>query len=90
MKLIHHCEICRREEILTPDEAFQLGWDYPPRMGAFGVISPRTCGNCLMKDTVWAALMMQGKAPDQLTDRQLATIARIQAEPASITVPSEN
>ena len=33
--LIHICEVCGKTEILTPDEAFNDGWDYPPRMGGF-------------------------------------------------------
>lgn len=32
-KLIHICEVCGKTEILTPEEAFNDGWDYPPRMG---------------------------------------------------------
>lgn len=90
MRLLHVCEVCDAEAILTPDEAFDAGWDYPPRMGHFGVVSPRTCPKCLMKDTVWAALTMYGKTEAELTDRQLATIQRIIAEPASIAAPSEN
>ena len=38
---------------MTPQEAFDQGWDYPPRMGIYGVISPRTCGKCSITDTVW-------------------------------------
>lgn len=34
-KLIHICEVCGKTEILTPEEAFNDGWDYPPRMGGF-------------------------------------------------------
>ena len=47
-KLIHICEVCGKTEILTPKEAFNEGWDYPPRMGGFGIVGPRTCGD-LMK-----------------------------------------
>ncbi|MGB3353729.1 MAG: hypothetical protein WBB00_13270 [Mycobacterium sp.] len=39
----HICEVCGVEEILTPGDAFDLGWDYPPRMGQFGVVGPRCC-----------------------------------------------
>ena len=35
-KLIHICEVCGKTEILTPEEAFNEGWDYLPRMGGFG------------------------------------------------------
>ena len=45
-KLIHICEVCGKTETLTPEEAFNEGWDYPPRMGGFGIVGPRTCGDC--------------------------------------------
>ena len=45
-KLIHICEVCGKTEMLTPAEAFSDGWDYPPRMGGFGIVGPRTCGDC--------------------------------------------
>ena len=82
--LRHICEVCGKDEILTPEEAFTAGWDYPPRMGAFGVISPRTCGDCPMAGTVWWELMMAKKSASELTEDQLKTIERIQGEPASI------
>ena len=82
----HVCESCGRDEILTPSEAFDAGWDYPPRMGAFGVISPRTCRNCLMTSTVWWALMMDGYTAEMLNDRQRAAVQRMLAEPESLRV----
>lgn len=85
-RLRHICEVCGRAEILTPQEAYDLGWDYPPRMGSFGIVSPRTCPNCNMMDTVWAALVLKGKAPDELNDHQRQTIERIVSEPESILV----
>ncbi len=84
MKLIHICEVCGKTEIMTPDEAFEKGWDYPPRMGAFGVVSPRTCEYCTMNKTVWWALVSEHKTVKELSNEQLATLARIQAEPESI------
>lgn len=36
MHLKHICEVCGVEEILTPETGFEAGWDYPPKMGAFG------------------------------------------------------
>ncbi|MBB3752520.1 hypothetical protein FHT44_005032 [Mycolicibacterium sp. BK634] len=83
MKLRHICEVCGKDEILTPEEAFEDGWDYPPRMGAFGVISARTCGDCLINQTVWWAVM-QGQ--NQFTPEQMAVVERIRNEPASIMV----
>ncbi|ULP48019.1 hypothetical protein [Mycolicibacter virginiensis] len=90
MKLLHVCEVCDLKEILTPDEAYAAGWDYPPRMGVFGVVSPRTCPKCPIAETVWWALAMVGRTLDQLTDKQRAAVARILAEPASIAAPCEN
>ncbi|MBE5513709.1 hypothetical protein [Mycobacteroides abscessus] len=85
-ELRHVCEVCGRDEILTPAEAYAAGWDYPPKMGTFGVISPRTCPGCPMSGTVWAALELDGYTEDMLTAEQRAAVARILAEPGSITV----
>lgn len=76
----HVCEVCGRTETLTADEAYQAGWDYPPHMGEWGVISSRTCDKCLMKDTLWWAVSMHGKTFDDLTPEQLKTAARIRNE----------
>ena len=83
-KLLHICEVCGKTELLTPQEAYDAGWDYPPRMGSFGIVSPRTCGNCRMEDTVWAALVLHKKTAGELSERQIQTILRILAEPDSI------
>lgn len=88
-KLMHICEVCGKTEILTPEEAYNLGWDYPPRMGQFGVVSPRTCLSCAMMDTAWAALVLHGKKPKDLTEKQRQTIERIMKEPGSILVPEK-
>lgn len=85
-KLRHICEVCGRDEILTPTEAFDAGWDYTHKMGQFGVISPRTCPGCPMNATVWAALTLEKRGREDLTEAQLDTIARILAEPMSIMV----
>ncbi|SIE79083.1 hypothetical protein [Mycobacteroides abscessus] len=89
MSLRHICEVCGRTEILAPTEAYERGWDYPPRMGQFGVISPCTCPSCPMSETVWAALTLRGVAAEDLTDAQKDVVARILAEPASIMVTVE-
>lgn len=88
-RLRHICEVCGRDEILSPSEAFTAGWDYPPRMGHFGVASPRTCPRCPMVKTVWWALMMDGYTADMLTDAQRATLDRIAGEPESILVTDD-
>ena len=89
-KYLHVCEACGVEATLTPDEAYNAGWDYPPGMGVFGVISPRTCGNCVINKTLWWKLAIAGgdvsSVLPTLTEREQATLARIQGEPASLLV----
>lgn len=87
-KFQHICEVCGKNELLESEEAFQAGWDYPPRMAPFGVIAPRTCSNCLVNETVWWAIVVDKKKPEELTSNQIATIERISAEPESI-LPKE-
>ena len=91
MNRFHHiCEICGLDEILTPDEAFEAGWNYPPRMGHFGTISDRLCGKCpSSKATVWWAIAEDGFTADMLTGAQRVVIARIQAEPESLMLTPE-
>lgn len=84
--LRHICEVCGIEVILTPTEAFKAGWDYPPKMGTFGAIGPRTCGECGIDQTVWWALMTVHSSAEDLTDQQKAVLARILSEPMSIEV----
>ena len=88
-RLRHVCEVCGRTEILTPTAAFEAGWDYPPRMGVYGVVSPRTCGDCPLTATVWAAMAMEGRSADQLTDAQRVVIERIAGEPETIMVADD-
>ena len=83
-KLVHICEVCGRTEILTPRDAYDKGWDYPPVMGAYGIVSPRTCPNCRMVDTVWAELVLNKKPVEELTVQQRQTLMRILTEPDSI------
>lgn len=78
----HICEVCGTTEVLTSEAAFQAGWDYPPRMGAFGIVSPRTCGSCLIDGTLWWRLTQNTNYELTESDRQL--LARINAEPESI------
>lgn len=74
------CEVCDKAERLTEEDAFNAGWDYPPFMGAWGVVSPRTCGECSIIHTVWFALMVDRLQPGDLTVKHIGTIARILAE----------
>lgn len=84
MKLKHICEVCGREEILTPKEAFDAGWDYPSEMGTFGIVSQRTCPNCPIDKTVWWKIAVEHKSPSTLPDEDKTVIERILHEPASI------
>jgi hypothetical protein len=86
MKLRHICEACGLDQIMTPDEAYQAGWDYPPRMGVFGVLSPRTCPNCTIDKTLWWAITVNHVDVAALTDAQQATLTRITGEPGTIRV----
>lgn len=83
-KYRHICESCGKEEVLTSDQGFEKGWDYPPRMGAFGVISPRTCGSCPITTTLWWRLQSEGLT--ELSKRDADIAERIRLEPASIVV----
>ena len=84
MKLLHVCEVCGKTEILTPEEAFEKGWDYPPKIGTFGILSPRTCSNCATTDTIWWKLVRQNMKPEDLSDKDMETLIRILNEPQSI------
>jgi hypothetical protein len=79
-KFLHTCEVCEKEVFLTSAESFDQGWDYPPTMGAWKVVSPRTCGNCSIDKTLWWALAADKKTQEDLTPKQLATLAKIQNE----------
>jgi hypothetical protein len=91
--LLHFiCEVCGTHKILQPDQAYAYyleGWDYPPFLGEYGVISPRTCGSCPINGTLWWAMNMEGKKIDELNERQLQTLERISHEPESIMVMEE-
>ena len=85
--ILHHiCEVCGIEQNLTPEAASAAGWDYPPKMGTFGVIGPRTCPNCIINRTVWWALVVEKYTADMLTLRQREIVARICGEPGSIAL----
>ena len=68
---IHICEVCGRREILTPEEGYEKGWDYPPSTCSFGSIAPRKC---------------EGKTVAELPLKHLITLCRISEEPECITV----
>jgi hypothetical protein len=76
-----HCEVCDKRVLLTDDAAYRAGWDYPPFIGQWGILSPRTCGDCGVEDTAWWQVITQAKTPPvNLSEKHLATVQRILAE----------
>ncbi|MFT4201581.1 hypothetical protein [Gordonia sp. (in: high G+C Gram-positive bacteria)] len=90
MELRHICEVCGRDEVLTPEAALESGWDYPPNMGAFGVVAPRKCGDCGIRDTLWWALAVEHVPIDQLSSAQHTVAERIHGEPESILISGDD
>lgn len=87
--LIHICEVCGVEKTMDSEEAFQEGWDYPPRMGTFGIVSPRTCGNCGIEKTLyWRLINYKGEDAYPATEEDRVLLERIQNEPESV-LPKE-
>ncbi|WP_084125157.1 hypothetical protein [Demequina sp. NBRC 110054] len=78
----HWCEVCGRTEMLTSRQAYDAGWDFPPMMGVFGVISGRQCPSveCTIEKTAWWALAVEKTPVDDLPARHLVTVMRILAE----------
>jgi hypothetical protein len=77
-EILHWCESCDKEEMLTPNAGYKAGWDFPPKMGQFGVVCPRTCPDCTIDKTVWFTLM-SGKEP---TEKQRKAADRMMRESA--------
>ena len=72
----YNCEVCDKTETLTEAQAYESGWDYPPFIGVWGIISPRTCPDCGIEGTAYWAILTRA----ELTERQTETVVRIQAE----------
>lgn len=77
---VHWCESCGREELLDSHDAYKIGWDFPPHMGTWGVISPRTCPKCSIEKTVWWEMAIEKRSIDELTPRELKVVGRILEE----------
>lgn len=86
----HYCEVCGKKEYITAEQAFDSGWDYPPNIGFFGLLGPRTCGKCALKDTLFWKVNNENKVPipvvieGMLTEEEKITWRRIKAEPESL------
>lgn len=83
-KLVHICEVCGKQDILTPKEGYDKGWDYAPRMYPFKVISPRTCNRCNIEKTAYWQICVKKKSFDELSEHHQKTVKRIYNEPESI------
>ena len=92
-KFWHYCEVCGKKEFVTAKEAFNDGWDYPPNIGQFGMLGPRTCGVCQIKDTLFWKINASGGLPvvleNNLSREVLATWHRINGEPESLLVDED-
>ncbi len=86
-KFWHYCEVCGKKAFLTADEAHRLGWDYPPKIGFFGMLSPRTCPGCPMQETLYWKVQQQ-EIPlvikHLLSPEERITWERIRKEPESL------
>lgn len=80
------CEGCGREQIYDNlEDAHNDGWDYPPYIGEFGILTPRTCPDCDMTKTVWFKLQNS----DRINIHDLKVIERIKNEPESLYVEED-
>ena len=83
----HYCEVCGKKVFCTAQEAFDSGWDYPPQIGNFGLLGPRTCGNCALSDTLFWKINQQSLPlvfESNLNENELVTWKRIKGEPESL------
>lgn len=83
----HYCEVCGKKSFCTAQEAFDAGWDYPPQIGKFGLLGPRTCGNCSLTDTLFWKVNQQSiplVITSNLSEDELVTWKRIKGEPESL------
>lgn len=86
--LRHICEVCGKDEVLDVEQAFNEDWDYPPKFCNFKVLSPRTCGDCGINQTLWWDLVVTGEADSNNLNRHHKEILnRILTEPQSVYVP---
>lgn len=86
MKLLHICEVCGKTEILDSEEAYDLGWNYPPMLGSFGIVSARTCPSCPIDKTLWWKITINNSDLNNLSEKDKETLNRIINEPKSILI----
>lgn len=83
----HYCEVCGAKVFCTAQDAFDAGWDYPPQLGRFGLLGPRTCGECDITSTLYWKVQQQATPiviESTLTKEELKTWRRIKNEPESL------
>lgn len=83
----HYCEVCGAKVFCTAQDAFNAGWDYPPQLGTFGLLGPRTCGECDITGTLYWKVQQQALpivVESMLTEEELKTWKRIKNEPESL------
>ena len=83
----HYCEVCGTKVLCTAQEAFDAGWDYPPQLGTFGLLGPRTCGGCDITSTLYWKVQQQALpivVESTLAEEELKTWRRIKNEPESL------
>lgn len=83
----HYCEVCGKRVFCTDQDAFNAGWDYPPQLGTFGLLGPRTCGECDITGTLYWEVQQQALpivVESMLTEEKLKTWRRIKNEPESL------
>lgn len=85
----HYCEVCGAKVFCTAQDAFDAGWDYPPQLGRFGLLGPRTCGECDITNTLYWKVQQQTLpivVESTLTKEELKTWKRIKKEPESLLI----
>ena len=86
---VYVCETCGREDRCTEEEAYQAGWDYPPFIGLWTVVSPRPCPNCVIDTTAyWFLLNRKADDSTPIPERHMATLKRILAEEGPVRATS--
>jgi hypothetical protein len=50
-----------------------MGWNYPPVIGSFAVVSPRTCDDCSIEQTLWWELNVNNTPIENLSKQHNLT-----------------
>lgn len=97
-RFLHVCDGCGKREILSSREAFEQGWDYPGPDGiykdmpsyGFGVLAPRTCGQCTIDKSLYWKLTMDKDAPNCMKQEEIEkALERIRNEPISLIIDGD-